>query len=66
MAALVAQDVGSGYNRKVPNDAQNAALTSGIISGASYPVALGVGGVGRTFTNELHWGKAHYRDMEIQ
>ena len=31
----------------IADDAQNAALTSGIISGESYPVVLGVSGVGR-------------------
>ena len=49
---------------KVLNDAQNAALTSGIISGASYPIVLGVGGVGRNIYQRHHWGKAHYRDMD--
>lgn len=42
---------------KVLNDAQNAALTSGIISGASYPVALGVGGVGRNIYQRTALGR---------
>ena len=35
------------------DDAQNAALTSGIISGASYPVALGIGGIGNSLIIRL-------------
>ena len=42
---------------KVLNDAQNAALTSGIISGASYPIALGVGGVGRNIYQRTPLGR---------
>ena len=42
---------------KVLNDAQNAALTSGIISGASYPVALGIGGVGRNIYQRTPLGR---------
>ena len=41
----------------VLNDAQNAALTSGIISGASYPVALGIGGVGRNIYQRTALGR---------
>ena len=41
----------------VLNDAQNAALTSGIISGASYPVALGIGGVGRNIYQRTPLGR---------
>lgn len=41
----------------VLNDAQNAALTSGIISGASYPVALGIGGVGRNIYQRTLLGR---------
>ena len=39
------------------DDAQNAALTSGIISGASYPVALGIGGVGRNIYQRTPLGR---------
>lgn len=42
---------------KVLNDAQNAALTSGIISGASYPVVLGIGGVGRNIYQRTPLGR---------
>lgn len=42
---------------KVLNDAQNAALISGIISGASYPVALGIGGVGRNIYQRTPFGR---------
>lgn len=42
---------------KVLNDAQNAALTSGIISGASYPIALGIGGVGRNIYQRTPLGR---------
>ena len=41
----------------IVDDAQNAALTSGIISGASYPVALGVGGVGRNIYQRTALGR---------
>lgn len=43
---------------KVLNDAQNAALTSGIISGASYPIALGIGGVGRNIYQRTPFGRS--------
>jgi hypothetical protein len=42
---------------KVLNDAQNAALTSGIISGASYPIALGIGGVGSNIYQRTPLGR---------
>lgn len=41
----------------VLNDAQNAALTSAIIGGASYPVALGIGGVGRNIYQRTPLGR---------
>ena len=41
----------------IADDAQNAALTSGIISGASYPVVLGVGGVGRNIYQRTALGQ---------
>ena len=41
----------------VLNDAQNAALTSGIISGASYPVSLGIGGVERNIYQRTALGQ---------
>ncbi len=41
----------------VLNDAQDAALTSAIISSASYPVALGIGGVGRNIYQRTPLGR---------
>ena len=41
----------------VLNDAQDAALISAIIGGASYPVALGIGGVGRNIYQRTPLGR---------
>lgn len=52
----------------VLNDAQNAALTSAVMAGATYPVALGVGGVGRNIYQRTPMGKAsaaNYADLKV-
>ena len=52
----------------VLNDTQNAALTSAVMAGATYPVALGIGGVGRNIYQRTPLGKgsaANYADLKV-
>lgn len=52
----------------VLNDTQNAALTSAVMAGATYPVALGIGGVGRNIYQRTPMGKgsaANYADLKV-
>lgn len=52
----------------VLNDTQNAALTSAVMAGATYPVALGIGGVGRNIYQRTPLGKgsaSSYADLKV-
>ena len=52
----------------VLNDTQNAALTSAVMAGATYPVALGIGGVGRNIYQRSPMGKgsaSSYADLKV-
>ena len=52
----------------VLNDTQNAALTSAVMAGATYPVALGIGGVGRNIYQRAPLGKgsaSSYADLKV-
>lgn len=52
----------------VLNDTQNAALTSAVMAGATYPVALGIGGVGRNIYQRTPMGKgseSSYADLKV-
>lgn len=52
----------------VLNDIQNAALTSAVMAGATYPVALGIGGVGRNIYQRTPLGKgsaSSYADLKV-
>ena len=52
----------------VLNDTQNAALTSAVMAGATYPGALGIGGVGRNIYQRSPMGKgsaSSYADLKV-